>query len=443
MMKLFKRLIPGFFFVATSAAMASSSPPPNSGTSSDNSDLTTYLVNLGQYLGYDLTTSPTSGSSSAQISDNLLNLSATQVIQNYLFNTVLGSMLVNTAGGQGATQFVPSSSQAYAAINAFANYTFTASAYATPSPQQVSVSPLIDQPNYQSDPVSQSVLNILGTPDFSYCLTNDGSAVAPSCNYASSIQNQNQVLENVVGTLPSTQDFFTYAYNQAILPQLNINSLISPLLYTTSETTSSTSSSPNTSNQGQGLTAQNQAQQAANFIRYASGAVAPAGLASRNQYDTLYQKAMNLNKSYTPLVQAQSQATLASYLASLRVFAAQSSVAISNLYYILSKRLPQSQSTSNTGQQSSQALSEFTMATWRLYNPDQTPNTQWLAQINQASSATVQKEIASLLAEINYQLYLNRQQEERILLTNSIMLLQNARTAQPTITSSSTSDDLK
>lgn len=46
--------------------------------------------------------------------------------------------------------------------------------------------------------------------------------------------------------------------------------------------------------------------------------------------------------------------------------------------------------------------------------------------------ATVQKEIAVLLAEINYQMYLDRQIQERILLTNSIMLLQNLKAAQPT-----------
>jgi intracellular multiplication protein IcmX len=121
--------------------------------------------------------------------------------------------------------------------------------------------------------------------------------------------------------------------------------------------------------------------------------------------------------------------TLANYFTSLRIYAAQSSVGMSNLYYILSKRMPQNQTGSNA---TSEALSEFTMATWRLYNPtEKNADNQWRAQINQASSATVQKEIAILLAEINYQLYLNRQQEERLLLTNTILLMQNARASQP------------
>ena len=133
----------------------------------------------------------------------------------------------------------------------------------------------------------------------------------------------------------------------------------------------------------------------------------------------------------------QAQATLDAYLTSLRVYAAQSSVGISNLYYMLSKRLPQNESVSENPLLTSQALSEFTMATWRLYNPADTDPSkkQWLDKINDASSATLQKEMVTLLAEINYQLYLNRQQEERLLLTNTMLLLQNARASQPTASS--------
>ena len=104
---------------------------------------------------------------------------------------------------------------------------------------------------------------------------------------------------------------------------------------------------------------------------------------------------------------------------------------------MLSKRLPQNESVSENPLLTSQALSEFTMATWRLYNPADTDPSkkQWLDKINDASSATLQKEMVTLLAEINYQLYLNRQQEERLLLTNTMLLLQNARASQPTASS--------
>ncbi|MFA5959992.1 MAG: type IVB secretion system protein IcmX [Tatlockia sp.] len=393
-------------------------------------DISTYLLNLGGYLGYNLNTSPTSNNNTT-ISQTLINLPGIQVFENYLFNTYLGALLVNSAA-QGATEFVPSNPPTpYSAINAFANYTFLSPAYNSPSTDQVSVSSLIDQPTYQADPVSQAVLNILGTPDYSYCLNNDSTAFV-SCTYPSGTLNEYQVMLNAIGTIPNTQTYFTYNINQPLLSQLNSNTLLAPMMYTTTsaQANSTSSGTPgNTTNQG--LVATNQAQQAANFIRYAIGAMLPLQMPSRNEYDTVFIQAQNLNKSYTPMQQQQAQAILANYLAKIRIYAAQSSVGISNLYYIFSKRLPQSQSTSSSGQQTSQALSEFAMATWRLYNPDQSTNTQWLSRINTASSATVEKEMAVLLAEINYQMYLSRQQQERLLLTQTMLLMQNLRVGQP------------
>ncbi|MCA0402943.1 MAG: type IV secretion protein IcmX, partial [Proteobacteria bacterium] len=211
-----------------------------------------------------------------------------------------------------------------------------------------------------------------------------------------------------------------------------------PLMYTTTSNTannpSSFFSSPiiggNDDNKNQGLTAQSQAQQAANFVRYVTSAVMPMQKPNRTAYDNLYIKASNPSGNYSQLEQQQAAATLSYYLNNLRVYTAQSSVAISNLYYILSKRMPQNATSSGNNQPTSQALSEFSMATWRLYNPNN-GNNQWLAQIDKASPTTVGKEIAALLAEMNYQLYLNRQIQERILLTNSIMILQNAQANQP------------
>jgi intracellular multiplication protein IcmX len=80
----------------------------------------------------------------------------------------------------------------------------------------------------------------------------------------------------------------------------------------------------------------------------------------------------------------------------------------------------------------SQAFNEFQSATWRLYDPAQSSSdNQWVNLINQSSAATVQKETAILLSEINYQLYLNRQMEERILLTNSLQLILSLMNNKP------------
>ena len=410
----------------------------------DIQKLVKYLGNLGTYLGYDLTAdlTPAPSPSKEMLDHKLLNIDAMKVMQNYLFNSMLGSIPVNTFSNA-FELFVPSNNQGYSPINAFANATFKTPPYSTPAQNgTISANTLIDQQTSQSgqsggnflqDPVSQAVFNILGTPDLSYCLNNAGDTWqigCPQLQQKTSSMYQSQVMNNVVGDLPGPLAYFTYEYNQQFISQLNSNTLISPLLYTT---TSDSQTSPSTKT----LTAQSQAEQAANFIRYATGAVAPLALPQIKDYKRLFSAATVTQDGKPTLAQMQAQATLDAYLTSLRVYAAQSSVGISNLYYMLSKRLPQNESVSENPLLTSQALSEFTMATWRLYNPADTDPSkkQWLDKINDASSATLQKEMVTLLAEINYQLYLNRQQEERLLLTNTMLLLQNARASQPTASS--------
>ena len=187
----------------------------------------------------------------------------------------------------------------------------------------------------------------------------------------------------------------------------------------------------NNSDKNKGLIGKSQVEQAANFIRYASGIVSPTTSISRNTYNALLTQTLEKKDETAAQRSAREDAlaSLTTYLTQVRVYAAQSSVAISNLYYILSKRLPQDNQQLNG---SSQAVSELEMATRRLYKPNLKANEkQWIDSINSASPTTVQKEMALLLAEINYQLYLNRQQEERLLLTNSILLIQNLTQAKP------------
>lgn len=391
--------------------------------------LTQYLQYLGGYLGYDLTVSPTANNQT--INNQLLEGSTLQLAQTYAFTNFLGAFPV-VALAQVAAQIVPSSAPNAKAINQLANSTFTLQQYSSASTNQqgnVSVNPYIDQQQYQQDPVSQSVLNILGTPDYSYCMNSDQSAWTSGCK----LLYNNLVTSNVIGPLvpppedPSGPQFFSYDYNQQLIGQLNANSLLGTLQFATENANQSTGS-PTENNQAPSLTAQNPAQQAANFIRYVTGSIVPVPLPQQSAYTNLYAQAYPVKGSnVTPQQQQQAQDTLYTYFANLRTYAAQSSVGISNLYYLLAKRLPQSQGSTAT----SQALTEFNMATWRLFRADKTQNKQWVSELNNASPATVEKEIATLLAEINYQMYLDRQIQERILLTNSIMLIQNTRSSQP------------
>ncbi|ASQ45095.1 type IVB secretion system protein IcmX [Legionella clemsonensis] len=443
------------FTAATSSSVASvNSVNPLDPINNTMNQISKYLLNLGQYLGYNIENPP-----SSTLNDTMLQItgSALQTILLPTVKTLYGALPVNTAGISAVTSsetappyFVPSNNP-LSLLNVSGNSTFLTSRFSEPS-TNISISPLMDQPTssaagagqvqyqYQNDPVSQALANILMTPDYSFCLDNAGQNWV-GCDTNQAGLNEGQVMQNVIGTIPGTADFYKGAFNLPAIMQLNSNSLIAPLMYTTQATnqpatqvvnTGTTQPSPTTGP----LVAQNPAQQAINFIRYATSAVTPVPLASRNFYDKLYQQYIDPKGS--TLSKFQAGYALTNYLLNLRVFAAQTSVGISNLYYILSKRMQQPVvNTSGEAQlpPTSQSLSEYQMATWRLFDPRQANNnnqgsmgnTEWLAGLDTASAATVQKEIAILLAEINYQLYLNRQQEERILLTNSVLLLQNSK----------------
>ncbi|ANN96716.1 TPA: type IVB secretion system protein IcmX [Legionella pneumophila] len=448
-----------FCFTTLSVSVCAQSGIDTSGqqTSTNTSNLVTYLTNLGKYLGYDITQSNKTPNPPYS---QLFNSNVAQLIQNYAYNTFLGAIPVN-AMSQSFMNFVTQNVQGSSLINNLANNTFKYQNFSTPSSGlngTVSANSLIDQSTanaqaptpsgvfsdpqttpsgtYLKDPVSQAVFNILGTPDYSFCMDNEQKNWLPNCN----LMYQNLVMQNVIGTLPpaqtsgSTPAFYTYNYNQSLIGQLNGNSLIAPLLLDTNPAPLQQLSSSG------GLKAISQAQQALNFIRYASAQVTPPSLPKLSAYSELWNQATAKPNSdgYNEVQQKQAAATLSGYFNNLRVYAAQTSVGVSNLYYILSKRLPQNMSGDQSNQNlTSQALNEFNMATRRLFDPTASntpgqPNQQWIKQINDASPATVQKEIAVLLAEINYQMYLDRQIQERILLTNSIMLLQNLKAAQPT-----------
>ncbi len=391
-------------------------------------DIKAYLYNLGTYLGYSLDSKVTTPTS------NLLDSTSTDgpSIARNTFASFFGAMPVNASLLDAALMnFVPSAYTAYIALNTYANATFVG--YNAQNASQgntgtLSVSPLLDQQPYQQDPINQYILNILGTPDYTYCMGYEGTSWNETCK----LLYQNKVMNNIIGTLPLTP-YLDATAPLAILSELNSDSLTGPLLYATT-TQSSTSSSTAPAN-ATGLTATTQAQQAANFIRYASGAVVPLSLMSHADYMAQLGDATpptdTNSTSYDRTKQEKAQAVLTKYLNQVRVYAAQQSVAISNLYYILSKRMPQTNGVD--GNATSQAMSEMTMATRRIYNPAAvaTDSPQWLAQINTASPASVQKEMAILLSEINYQLYLNRQQDERLLLTNSLLLIQTLTTYAP------------
>jgi len=415
-MRLLRYFVPCTLLILSCHVQAQATEDPE-----DFDSIKDLITHFGAYFGFDLSKPPEN-----EPLATLLNAPSTTLTQQSSFITLLGAVPVN-AFSDTSSAFVPANTKNYSVINSMANYTFQTqsggAAYSDPSAGEqggISVSSLIDQISYQKDPITQSVLNILGTPNHTYCMNNDETAWLDNCSYL----YDNQVTSNVIGSIPNSRDFFSYQYNQQVIPQLNANTLIAPLMYTMENSSSSTSSTPTSTSDEAGLVAKTQAQEAENFIRYAARLVTPPELPKKNAYDKVYMKTIaKKGSSVSEKAKKDAEQGLAKYLAKLRTFSAQSSVPTSNLYALLSKRIPQSQG-SDSSEKISQALSEFQMATRRLYDPTAKDKKQWIDQINEASSTTVEKEMAILLAEINYQLYLSRQQEERTLLTLSMMLMQ-------------------
>lgn len=392
-----------------------------------------FVLNLGSYFGYDLNNPP--APPPIKMSDEKSAADNQKMAVELYLGTILDTSIVDPNSKSPLASF----------INQKINAIFKNGVFNTPSSAQqpttgVSVSKLLDQTPFQSDPVDQTILNALTTPDYSYCSqvpqstnvidSNAGTNLASRC-WSTPSRAQYRIGINVMGTLPAPTDLFN-AVDPSVLTQLNSNTLINPLLYATSQSENPSGASSGLATTTVGLQAANQAQEAENFIRYVTGSVAPSPQTKATTYQTLYNQAIYPSLS-SPATQAEiermttAQGTLSSYLANLRVFAAQTSVGVGNLYYILSKRMSQ---TPGSGTATSQALNEYTMATRRLYDPA-AKNLQWTDQINSASPAAVQKEIAVLLSEINYQLYLTRQQQERLLLTNTVMLFQLGHLVAP------------
>ena len=384
------------------------------------------ILTLGNYLGYDLTKKP------SQFTDQLFSqpplVAGLQLFSPAVF---LGIMPAGTPILPKELLNLIIQNTSFQTIFSQSPYNNTQSA-ANGLPSMFAA---IDQAPYQTEPVSQGIVNILATPDFSFCMSaSSGSSVpqdfSENCNKS---RYQNMIAYNTLGQIPQPNTLFDISTQDPnIVQELNSNTLITPLVYTT------TQSDSNNNTKTEGLTAKTQAQQAANFIRYVTGSITPL---QQPNYD-IYQKVLTMattppNPKSKPAEfkvemnnQVNALRSLTSFIGGMRVTAAQASVAYSNLYYIFSKRMPQNLQSGSSGSnsKSSEALNEYVMATRRLSSPT---NVQWEKQINEGSAATVQKEIATLLAEINYQLYLNRMQEERILLTNSILVLQNSRMTQP------------
>ncbi len=387
----------------------------SSGSTSEPEDASTaqYIKNFSLNFGYD----PSQDGPTAYnvLLDYTLSVVSTgQQILNALFASVPVNALYS--------EFTDNS--VYDVFNAQANIIYK-DYTSTDAASGISIVENFDQKTYQDDPVSQYILNLVGTPDWSNC----SSSSSDTCLSVDKVMTT--VLQDVTTNdkLPGETSYFSYDNNSKFISQLNSNNLISPLLYSASNSDSTDT----------GLPSGNQIEQAQDFIRYVTESVMPIATMTQSDYSTLFSIAYpptdddgNISSSVDATNTMNAKVGLAKYLLSLRVYAAKLSVPISNLYYILGKRVSQASSSgSESDTATSEALNEFKMATWRQYDPSKQSSDQWAQKINTASAATVQKESAILLSDISMQLYKLQQIQERILLTNSVILLQSLSQNKP------------
>jgi intracellular multiplication protein IcmX len=384
----------------------------------DVQTLTERVTNLGKYFGYDIKTEPSADNDKGP-EQQLFDYTKSNALANMLIKSFLTTQPINTALGQVAKTLVPEG-LGFDAINRYANATFITQGQGGNTAQNgiMTTQPLIDQKPYQADPVSQVLLNLVGTPEFNYCRTSTGG-LRDDCLF------DTKVLSNIIGNVPDPISFGNVQKNPpSFLSSVNVNALLGPLVYQQGN------GENNNNGNDAGLSSNNQQDTALNFIRYITATVSPINLPSLEDYNKIYQGLYATD----PAKKLASKEILSKYLIKLRVYSAQASVGISNLYYIFAKRVIPTSGANSSDEKQSQALIEYNMATHRLFNSsdDKSKNKpDWMTKLNNATPAQVQKEIALLLAEINYQMYLNRQQDERMLLTNSMLLLLQTRQGAP------------
>ncbi len=294
----------------------------------------------------------------------------------------------------------------------------------------------VDVSEYASSPSGQVVQNILSYPPAESTCANGSDCttlytvlgIAGGLNYSDDIlkatgnsTSGESTADTIKQAITSQMNQISNATNNKLyIPSLNADNLVNTLSYST--TPISGLSSPVS---GSGLFATNQAGQADTFIRYVSGSLLPLAKPTQAEIktvtDTVKTGSLDENKAAVAQVNA--------YITMLRTYAAQASVGSSNLYYLMGKRLPTKTLDDDNGddaQKTSQAAEEFKLATSRLFpKGDNGKESNWMAQIKTASPADVQRQMAILLAEMNYQLYQNRMNQERMLMVLSVMQLQS------------------
>lgn len=277
----------------------------------------------------------------------------------------------------------------------------------------IGVNPTVDQPfpgtsNYASNPVTQIILNNLNTA------IDEFDCYDPSCLTGPGI------VFNILGTDFLSQPAATARpitnLSQSSLDQMNLDSLLAPITYTTTSPSLGTGSPFGGNPQNTGLSTSNQAQLANNFIRYVSANILPMTLPTLKTFRDYMTTWQDTTKDQPTRLNARLE--IVKLISGLRTNTALMSVGLSNLYHSFARRMPNSAT-----QNKSELQVEYEMATRRLFNPAQ-GSADWHQEMEKADITTLLREINYTLSEINYQLFLNRQMMERNMAATSTMVLE-------------------
>jgi intracellular multiplication protein IcmX len=413
-------------FISTASTQGSGA------VSSASSATVTAINTLGQWMGFPLPTPP------AQPLPYMLNTLAVPDLSQ-IINSQYGSAASYLAqtpliGGSIVPQTAPFDTT-YATTNNILNATAVSttnnvwSTYTTPSTSTISVIPNVDMPTSTSSlttyPCStigcEIVYSLLSTPDYTMCTsgyTSSGYAYPPNSDNCPTPQYDFSVASNLLGVsavesnntivygtgFPAPGIFSTYMQNQ--MPNMNADVLTAPLAYNST-----------------------QLNNVNNFVHNLTGSLTMLLPLPYSEYQTAYNNIQNAQTD--PSLANQSAEAIFDYILSLKSFGAYLSIGLSDLEFVMGRRMPNALTGTST------AADESMMFTRRLFNntPSQgtVPDNTWVNDMNQASPIVLAREQVTLLAEINYQLYLMRMQDEKILLTLAAMQLGGTASMAPTV----------
>lgn len=241
-------------------------------------------------------------------------------------------------------------------------------------------------------------------------------------------KNQGDILDEslaIPGPIDSSGDFYSVDIKGKVksekaqkdslnsrLESFSLHALINPLQYAEEKKQSN----------GE-LTGVDQKTNALNFIKYVSTQYSPTSVVDFGELNS------------ADLENALKQSDVKQYISKIRQLVTTYSIGINNLTFLYNERV--AEPTKNLGvntpdlpqnlqDEASPLAIDHWMAMRRLTSSSKTDKKSWMAKVENATPATLQREMLYLLAEIRYELYKNRIVNERVLAAASANGIVNA-----------------